>query len=63
MPKPKRVDTERLQRELASFAHAMRKLISALKTGDDNKRREAHAELDQVARYGHELDALADDGE
>lgn len=63
MPKPQRVDSEKLQQELANYAQGIRKLISALKTGDQQKRRDAHAILEAVGRETVIMDKQESEGE
>ncbi len=52
-----------MQRELTLFANGMRKLVAALKAGDDSKRLEANAMLDEVGRFGAKMNALADEND
>jgi hypothetical protein len=54
MPKAQKLDTERLQSDLGDYAQGLRKLISAMKTGDAGKRMEAQALLEKA---GQSLDA------
>jgi hypothetical protein len=54
MPKPRKLDTEKLQADLGDYALGLRKLISAMKSGDAGKRLEAQALLEKA---GQSLDA------
>lgn len=54
MPKPQKLDTEKLQSDLGDYAQGLRKLIAAMKSGDAAKRIEAQQLLE---RAGSSLDA------
>lgn len=60
MPKPQKLDTEKLQADLGDYAQGLRKLIAAMKTGDAAKRMEAQVLLEKA---GHRLDASVADAE
>ncbi len=60
MPKPQKLDTEKLQSDLGDYALGLRKLISAMKSGDAAKRLEAQALLEKA---GRSLDATVPSAE